>query len=92
MLRYLKNASGQRIFLLVSSSFQLRAFAYSDWASCLDSRRSTTGICIFLGDALVSWKSKKQTTISRSSAEAEYQALAVATCELVCLSHLLSDL
>lgn len=92
LLRYLKNAPGQGIFLPASSSFQLRAFADSDWASCLDSRRSTTGFCVFLSNALVSWKTKRQTTVSRSSAEAEYRALAVASCELVWLSHLMADL
>jgi hypothetical protein len=51
VLRYLKTAPGQGIFFPASSDFQLKAFCDSDWAGCPDSRRSTTGFCVFLGDA-----------------------------------------
>ncbi|MDV3187760.1 MAG: Ty1/Copia family ribonuclease HI, partial [Sweet potato little leaf phytoplasma] len=57
-----------------------------------DSRRSTTGFCVFLGEALVSGKAKKPCTVSRSSAEAEYRAMAATVCELLWLRQLLKDL
>lgn len=91
LLRYLKNNPGQGLFFSADSSFQLRAFADADWGSCPDTRRSTTGFCIFLGESLVSWKAKKQQTVSRSSAEAEYRALATVTSEIVWLQQLLQD-
>ena len=47
---------------------------------------------MFLGTSLISWKPKKQNTVSRSSSEAEYRALATTTCELQWLSYLLRDL
>lgn len=82
ILRYLKNAPGSGIFLAANSTVQLKAFSDSDWAGCVDSRRSITGFFIYLGHSLISWRSKKQPTVSYSSSEAEYRALASTTCEL----------
>jgi hypothetical protein len=55
-------------------------------------RRSTTRYCSFLGGNLITWKSKKQSVVSRSSAEAEYRAMAQALCELMWIKHLLEEL
>ncbi|KAF5452256.1 hypothetical protein F2P56_027276, partial [Juglans regia] len=92
ILRYIKTSPGQGILLSSSSQIQLRAYCDSDWASCPDSRRSTTGYCIFLGQSLVSWKSKKQNVVSRSSAESEYRSMATTCSELTWLRYLLQDL
>ncbi|KAL0312290.1 UNVERIFIED_CONTAM: Retrovirus-related Pol polyprotein from transposon RE1 [Sesamum radiatum] len=91
MVRYLKGSSTQGLFFPSSNSLRLRAYCDADWGSCLDSRRSLTGFCVFLGDALVSWKTKKQCTVSRSSAEAEYRSMAATVCELKWISYLLHD-
>lgn len=72
--------------------FNLKAFSDLDWATCPDSRKSVTGYCMFIDDSLISWKSKKQPTVSKSTSEAEYRALASITCELQWLTYLLNEL
>ncbi|KAL0300227.1 UNVERIFIED_CONTAM: Retrovirus-related Pol polyprotein from transposon RE2 [Sesamum angustifolium] len=82
VVRYLKGTPTKGLFLPSKSSFELRAYCDADWASCSDSRRSLTGFCIFFGDALISWKTMKQSTVSRTTAEAEYRSTTATVCEL----------
>ena len=92
IIRYLKSNPGQGLFYAADSETCLNAFVDADWASCPDTRRYVTGFCVYLGKSLISWKCKKQQTVSRSSTEAEYRSMALATCELIWLQQLLTDL
>uniref|UniRef100_A0A2N9IIA8 Uncharacterized protein n=1 Tax=Fagus sylvatica TaxID=28930 RepID=A0A2N9IIA8_FAGSY len=65
------------------SPLTLRAYSDADWAGDPTDRRSTTGYCFLLGSSLISWRSKKQSVVARSSTEAEYRALADTTSELL---------
>ncbi|KAL5581999.1 hypothetical protein UlMin_014441 [Ulmus minor] len=92
ILRYLKGSPRQGLLFPSDSDLSLIGYCDVDWGGCITTRRSVTGYCVFLGKALISWKSKKQTTVSKSSAEAEYRSIASITCELTWLRQLLRDL
>nr|GEV61090.1 hypothetical protein [Tanacetum cinerariifolium] len=70
----------------------LEAFVDADWAKCIVTRKSVTGFCVKLNGFLVFLKSKKQNTLSKSSAEAEYRAIAFVTSEIVWILKILKDL
>jgi hypothetical protein len=92
ILRYLKGTLSYGLQIRAHSSFDLHAYSDADWAGCPDDRRSTSGFCVFLGSNLLSWGSKKQNTVSKSSTEAEYRSM-VGTCtKLVWLQQLLHEL
>jgi hypothetical protein len=92
VLRYLKGTLSHGLQIIKSSSSAIRAYSDADWAGCPDTRRSTSGYCVYLGDNLVAWSSKRQNTVSRSSAEAEYRAVANAVAETCWLRQLLQEL
>ncbi|XP_074304680.1 uncharacterized protein LOC141639457 [Silene latifolia] len=90
LLRYLKGSVNASLFYSSTASLSLQAYSDADWGSCASSCRSLSGYCIFLGNSLVSWKTKKQLTVSKSSAEAEYRSMSYTTSELVWLAGLLT--
>ena len=89
ILRYLRGIVFQSLLLSSTSSLELRAYCDADYGSDLIDCKYVSGFCIFLGDSLISWKSKKQPIISISSNETEYGAMASTTKEIVWLHWLL---
>jgi hypothetical protein len=92
ILRYLQGTMSLGLTMHRSSPTELVVYTDADWAGCPDTRRSTSGYAVFLGDNLVSWSSKRQHTVSRSSAEAEYRAVANGVAEATWLRQLLLEL
>jgi hypothetical protein len=91
-LRYLRGTLDFSLLLRRSASMDLVVYTDADWAGCPDTRRSTSSYAVFLGDNLISWSSKRQPVVSRSSAEAEYRAVANGVAEASWLRQLLLEL
>ncbi|XP_070044109.1 retrovirus-related Pol polyprotein from transposon RE1 isoform X1 [Nicotiana tomentosiformis] len=89
IIRYIKSAPGKGLLFEDRGHEQIIGYSDADWARSPSDRRSTSGYCVLVGGNLVSWKSKKHNVVARSSAEAEYRAMAMATCELVWTKQLL---
>lgn len=92
VVRYLKSDPGQGILLRSNAKFQITGWCDSDWGSCPLTRRSVTGYFVQLGDSPVSRKTRKQKTVSPSSTEAEYRAIAALVQELIWLKRMLATL
>ncbi|KAK0594035.1 hypothetical protein LWI29_029766 [Acer saccharum] len=92
ILRYLKMNPGKGIFFRKGTSKDVEIYSDADWAGSITDRRSTTGYCTYVWGNLVTWRSKKQSVVARSSAEAEYRALAQSICEGLWLKRLLDEL
>ena len=92
ILRYLKRSPNHGLFDPIGHQSGLSCFTDADYAGSQTDRRSTTGLNTFYGNHLISWRSKKQAVVLRSSAEAEYRAMAQGTCEILWIRSILNEL
>ncbi|KAI5349461.1 hypothetical protein L3X38_002348 [Prunus dulcis] len=92
ILRYLKVTSGKGLMFSKYGHTDMEGYTDADWASSATNRHSMSGYFTFVGRNLVTWRSKKQKVVSRSSAEAEYRGMGHGVCELLWLRRLLRDL
>ena len=79
------------MFFPAHNNLEFKGYSDSDWAGDVVDRRSVGGYCFLLGPVAISWRAKKQSLTSHSSAEAEYRALADASCEVMWLKNLLQE-
>ncbi|KAD3338470.1 hypothetical protein E3N88_06134 [Mikania micrantha] len=92
ILRYVKGTLSHGLVFQRPKHTTILGYSDADWARCIETRRSTYGYSIFLGGNLVSWSAKKQPTVSRSSCESEYRAMANTAAEIIWITHLLREL
>ncbi|XP_022020152.1 uncharacterized mitochondrial protein AtMg00810-like [Helianthus annuus] len=92
ILRYIKGTISFGLYISPSPTTSLVSYTDADWGGCPDTRRSTSGYCVYMGDNLLSWSSKRQPTLSRSSAEAKYRGVANVVSEVCWIRNLLLEL
>lgn len=92
ILSYLSTTVTHGLLLQPASSMVIQAYCDADWGTDLEDRRSISGHCIFLGPNMISWGSKKHTTVARSTTEAEYKSLANIVAKILWVQSLLSEL
>ncbi|KAK3022402.1 hypothetical protein RJ639_047376 [Escallonia herrerae] len=92
ILRYLKMTPGKGLFFKKGYRKNIDIYCDANWAGSITDRRSTSGYCTYVWGNLVTWRSKKQSVVSRSSAEAEFRAIALSICEGMWLKRLLEEL
>ena len=91
ILRYLKYTTKFGLWYSASSSLELVGFSDADYAGCRVDRKSTSGLCCFLGSSLVCWSSRKQTSVANSTTEAEYVAAASCCSQILWMTHTMRD-
>ncbi|KAH9726800.1 hypothetical protein KPL70_008430 [Citrus sinensis] len=92
ILRYLKCAPGKGLLFSKNNVSNIEGYTDSDWAGDQTTRRSTSGYFTFVEGNLVTWRSKKQKVVARSSAEAEFRGMAQGVCEMLWIKNILKDL
>ena len=92
ILRYLKQTPGKGLFFKKNTERKVEVFTDADWAGSIDDRKSTSGYCTKIWGNVITWRSKKQIVVARSSAEAEYRAMAHGVCEAIWIKRLLEEL
>jgi hypothetical protein len=92
ILRYVHGTQNCGLVLTGNGKLQVSGYADADYAGCIDSRRSTSGCAILLGDNCISWRSKRQPSVALSTCEAEYMALCESVKEVIWLRMLLDEL
>lgn len=92
LVKYVKYAPGLGILMSSNGNDLLKIYCDADWGACINSRKSITGYLVHYGNSPISWKSKKQATVSRSSAEAEYRAMASSVAEVVWMISMFKEL
>jgi len=91
ILRYLKSSLGKGLLFSPHDHLKIEAYTHANWAGSITIRRYTSGYCTFVGGNLVTWRSKKQSVVARSSAEAEFRAMAQGVCETLWFKILLME-
>ena len=92
IFRYLQGTTQYGLWYPKGKRFTLTTYTDADWASCVDDRKITSGGAFYLGESLVAWLSKKQTSISLSTTEAEYIAVATCCTQVMWMKQILLDM